>query len=149
MAYQSVEERDPSQARDDAMRARQFVAAAEDGDGDAEMDERIARFAELVPDWDSYGAKAISPRAIAVARDVLRTVVAQTAPALGGRELAVCIAPLPNGGVVLEWHGANADLEVEVTATGASDLLVERQTRFWRRGDHGGRRDAPRVHRRA
>ena len=91
----------------------------------AEMDERIARFAELQPDWDSYGAKVIAPVAIATARDVLRTIIQAAEPALGERVLAVWIAPLPNGGVVLEWRGATADLEVEVTASGVLQILLE------------------------
>lgn len=95
----------------------------------AEMDERIARFAELQPDWDSYGAKSISPVAIATARDVLGTVIRSTEATLGERVLAVWIAPLPNGGVVLEWRGATADLEVEVTASGALEILLEERGR--------------------
>ena len=89
----------------------------------AEMDERITRFAELEPDWHSYGAKAISPLAITVAREVLRSVIQQIEPTLAERVLAVWIAPLPDGGVVLEWHGTTADLEV--TASGTLELLVE------------------------
>jgi hypothetical protein len=89
------------------------------------LDDRIARFADLEPDWDSYGAKRISPTAIAVARQTLRSVTQGTEPALSERVLSVWIAPLPNGGVVLEWRGAAADLEVEIAADGALGLLLE------------------------
>ena len=89
------------------------------------LDDRIARFADLEPDWDSYGAQRIAPTAIAVARDVLRSVIHETEPALSERVLSVWIAPLPSGGVVLEWRGAAAELEVEIAANGALDLLLE------------------------
>lgn len=93
----------------------------------AMLDERIAQLAELETDWDSYGARSIAPEAIAAARDVLRTVIQITEPTIGERVLSVWIAPLPNGGVLLEWHGPTADLEVEVTANGALDLLLEKR----------------------
>jgi hypothetical protein len=95
----------------------------------AEMDERIDRFAALEPDWDSYGAKTVSPTAIATVKNVLRAVTAQADPAIGDRVLAVWLGPLPNGGIVLEWRGPTADLDVEVTASGALDLLLEERGR--------------------
>lgn len=93
----------------------------------ATLEERIARFADLEPDWDSYGAKPIFPEAIAKAQKVLRSLIQCAEPQLEERMLSVWIAPLPNGGVLLEWRRAMADVEVEVTADGALDLLVEQR----------------------
>ena len=39
--------------------------------------------------------------------------------------LSVWVAPLPSGAVVLEWRGAMAEVDIEVTAKGALELLVE------------------------
>jgi hypothetical protein len=91
----------------------------------AEIHERIARFGELEPDWDSYGAKKISPTAMAKAQDVLQALGKRPASAIGDDVLGVRVAPLPNGGVLLEWRGPSADLEVEITPTGGLDLLLE------------------------
>lgn len=93
----------------------------------ATLEERIARFADLEPDWDSYGAKPIFPEAIAKAQNVLRSLIQRANPRLEERVLSVWIAPLPNGGVLLEWRRAMADVEVEVTADGALDLVVEQR----------------------
>jgi hypothetical protein len=94
----------------------------------AEIHEHIARFGELEPDWDSYGAKAISPTAMAKAQDVLQAVGKRPASASGDDVLGVRVAPLPNGGVLLEWHGPSAELDVEITPTGTLDLLLEERS---------------------
>lgn len=91
----------------------------------AEMAMQIARFAELESDWDSYGAETISPQAIIAAKDVLQAVIRQTEPIIGEQVLSVWIAPLPSGGIMLEWRGPTADLEIEITADGTLDLLLE------------------------
>jgi hypothetical protein len=91
----------------------------------AHINERIARFGDLEPDWDSSGAKPISPTAMATAKDVLRAVSQLTTAATGDAALGVRVTPLPSGGILLEWHGPSTDLEVEVTRTGRLDLLLE------------------------
>lgn len=73
---------------------------------------------------DSYGAKVISPEAIATARDGCRALIQITTLAIGERVLSVWNAPLPSAGVLLEWLGATAALEVEVTANCALDLVL-------------------------
>ena len=93
----------------------------------ASLEERIARFSDLEPDWDSYGAGAISAEAIAQARNVLRSLIYSAEPRLEEPVLSVWVAPLPNGSVLLEWRGATADVEVEITANGALDLFLERR----------------------
>jgi hypothetical protein len=91
----------------------------------AHIHERIARFGDLEPDWDSYGAKPFSPTAMATAKDVLRAVSQRTTATTGDAAFGVRVTPLPSGGILLEWHGPSADLEVEVTRTGRLDLLLE------------------------
>jgi hypothetical protein len=58
---------------------------------------------ELKPNWDSYGAPAIDPRAIVAARAFL------------GEPIPV---PTVNGGVELVWEWQNLELEVEFAADG-------------------------------
>jgi hypothetical protein len=89
---------------------------------------KIDAFGELEPDWDSYGGKAISAGAIDSAKRFLQVVTSLTPPQLRSRALAVWVAPVPNGHVLLEWHGSEADLEVEVTETGDVDLLLASRT---------------------
>jgi len=87
----------------------------------------LDRIACLQADWDSYGAAAIDARAVAAVRRFL------------GYRWA--IVPLNDGGIQLEWHAGDVDLELEFGADGrpvhvfaqrASDgasLTVEEDTR--------------------
>ena len=63
-----------------------------------------------------------------MAQDVLRSVIRDAEPTRSQRVLSVWIAPLPSGGIGLEWRGATADLDVEIAANGALDLLLEERT---------------------
>ena len=75
----------------------------------AHIHERIARFGDLEPDWDSYGAKPISPTAMATAKDVLRAVSQRTTATTGDAAFGVRVTPLLSGGILLEWHGPSAE----------------------------------------
>jgi len=88
---------------------------------------RLDELAALPEDWDSYGAPALSPTSIQVARTLLAAL--SGAPALrDGIEVnPIHIAPLPVGGVQLEWTGPRADLEVEIDPDGRlAYLFVDR-----------------------
>lgn len=61
--------------------------------------ERIADLAELVDDWDSYGAEHVTDEALAVLRNL-------------------CAVPLKDGGIQIEWHCSGWDVEVEVNRHG-------------------------------
>jgi len=87
----------------------------------AETTSKIAALADLKEDWDSYGAAAIAPAAVAAAQNFVATRLKGTPvppPA---------VVPTSAGGVQLEWHGAGADLEIEFPAAGETLVWFEDQ----------------------
>ena len=66
---------------------------------------RIEYLSKLEPDWDGYGAKAISEDAIAQCQQIL----AETAQVPRHRLLQLFIAPLSNGGLELEWDSPSGN----------------------------------------
>ncbi len=82
--------------------------------------ERLEQLAELGPDWDSYGAHAPTPDAVAAAHDLLIAVGERLGHRLGSRVMPSAVVPLADGGVQIEWRGPTADLELEIRA--ADDL---------------------------
>ncbi|HEX7048917.1 MAG TPA: hypothetical protein VF188_01795 [Longimicrobiales bacterium] len=68
---------------------------------------RLARLLELEPDWDSYGARAVSIAAADTALVLLLGLAGPETP-------APHIVPTPAGGVQIEWHTPRLDLEVEI-----------------------------------
>jgi hypothetical protein len=88
---------------------------------------RLDELAALPDDWDSYGAPPLSATAIRHARGTLLALTEQ--PDLLGVSGVnpAHIAPLPSGGVQLEWTGPRAEIEVEIAPDGKLDcLLIER-----------------------
>lgn len=83
----------------------------------------IAEFAELGPDWDSYGAKPPTPEARRIVADSLQLFVSALAPFVGERALPYWVSPLRNGGVQIEWRSPATDLEVEVGPEGGLSFL--------------------------
>ena len=74
--------------------------------------DSVKRVAALGPDWDSYGARAVSPRAFVRLLPLLPTLLTDETP-------VPSVVPHPSGGLVLEWHQGGYDLEVSVSGTGA------------------------------
>lgn len=85
-----------------------------------QMNELLA----LPADWNSYGAKPISPDACTEAFNILRNEEwAGPLPT---------VVPTPRGGVQLEWHSKERDVEIEVLPDWSIGVLIE--TRRNRRG---------------
>lgn len=82
---------------------------------------RLDALAKLVPGWDTYGAQPIAPCAISVARELLRAVAAH--PRTAHAE-PYFVAPLPYGGVQLEWRKGGHAIEVEVAPDGSFAYLL-------------------------
>ncbi len=74
--------------------------------------DSVKRVAALGPDWDSYGARAVSPRAFVRLLPLLPALLTDETP-------APSVVPHPSGGLALEWHQGGYDLEVSVSAAGA------------------------------
>lgn len=77
--------------------------------------EGVESLARLKPNWDGYGAPAISEAAIDRAMDILWTVRRCVRPR---------IVPTARGGVQLEWYGVDEEIEVEVLPDGSAEYLL-------------------------
>lgn len=86
--------------------------------------QRLDELAALPDDWDSYGAPPPSATAIRQARGTLLALTEQ--PDLLGVPGVnpAHIAPLPSGGVQLEWTGPRAEIEVEIDPEGKLAYLL-------------------------
>lgn len=94
--------------------------------------EEIEALAQLEPDWDSYEAATISPRAITLAKDLV------VYTAIGAASLRIeahpsYIGPVPNGGVQIEWRRDGREIQVEVRPNQTLGCLLVKQ--------HGAQRD--------
>lgn len=86
--------------------------------------QRILAFAALECDWDSYGAEPISHDAIEGAQLLLSAVASQAEYKLGRGVKPYAVAPLADGGVQIEWRGAEYAIEVEISPDGRYGYLV-------------------------
>jgi len=81
--------------------------------------EYLEEFRALEEDWDSYGAAPITDVSLKAARRLLR------AAAAGELSKPYFVAPLPRGGVQVEWRGKRDALEIEISPqAGMSYLLI-------------------------
>lgn len=68
---------------------------------------RLRQIASYAPDWDGYGAEAISVRAITTAEQFLQSETLESiAPTYEGT-----VDPLHNGGVRIAWATTNPEAE--------------------------------------
>ncbi len=86
-----------------------------------ELAARCASFFDLGENWNSYRARPIEEDLI---EDGLRIAAMVLAP---GRRAPV-IVPTATGGVQLEWHSADEDLEIEVRALGRCRVFHRKGT---------------------
>ena len=88
---------------------------------------RLDALGELVDNWDSYGGAPPTPLSLETARRLLLKLDRQCRIRLGRDVDPFHIAPLPSGGVQLEWTGSSKDIEVEVGPDGRlAYLLIDR-----------------------
>ncbi len=83
----------------------------------------LSKFVRLEKDWDTYGAVPISSESIRIAH---RLVMAIIRLCLDTDEVKVpdVIAPIPNGGVHLEWIGSHKEIEVDIGPNGELGYLL-------------------------
>jgi hypothetical protein len=84
---------------------------------------RIAQFADLRPDWDSYGGDPPSPRARTEAGQWVEIVADLFGARAGDAAVPYSVAPLADGGVQLEWRGRSGVVELEVGPEGELGYL--------------------------
>jgi hypothetical protein len=73
---------------------------------------------ELPINWDSYGAKQISPVLINTAKDILHQLAPHDAP-------APSVVPTVDGSVQIEWHTRGIDLEVRLISSARIEVYFE------------------------
>ena len=89
--------------------------------------ERLDALGALADNWDSYGGAPPTSISLQVARSLLSRLGQRHRIPLGRDVNPYHIAPLPSGGVQLEWTGALKDIEVEVgPGGGLAFLLIDR-----------------------
>lgn len=69
----------------------------------------LVEIMQLAQNWDSYGARPVATVAVGRALDILTRVMGKASPAPN-------IVPLADGGLQMEWHTGNHDLEVVIPA---------------------------------
>jgi len=76
--------------------------------------KRLEAISVLQKDWDSYGGEAPAGAAIFAARKFIADLdrIQKAAPFF--------VAPIPDGGIQMEWQGRAGALEVEIAPTGDS-----------------------------
>jgi hypothetical protein len=79
---------------------------------------RIAGFADLPPDWDSYGGDPPSEVARSEAVRWVGVVADLFGSRAGAEVVPYSVAPLADGGVQLEWRGRKGIVELEVGPEG-------------------------------
>jgi hypothetical protein len=85
---------------------------------------RLNELAQLQPNWDSYDAEALTPSAIAAA-SLLITSVNEDRRSLTGRPAPPwVVAPVPDGGVQVEWMASPRKIVVQIDPDGELSYLV-------------------------
>ncbi len=83
-------------------------------------------FRALRPNWDGYGADAIVPSAIDLARELvslMESLLAEEARA------SLTLIPVRHGGVQIEWTDGDGDHELGVEPDGSLEFLhIDRST---------------------
>lgn len=76
----------------------------------------IQDLTRLPANWDSYGARPVKPECLQYAIDeVLQACMQGSTP-------APSVVPTNTGGVMLEWHCGNIDLEVRIENPGEAKV---------------------------
>jgi hypothetical protein len=83
---------------------------------------------DLEENWDSYGGRPPTSTALRLATRLIRTVEALYQGRAGERVSPYDVAPIPRGGVQIEWRGDDLHLEVEIGPVGDCAYLLKRLT---------------------
>lgn len=89
-----------------------------------ELEERFVTLARVEEDWDSYGAAAVDPHAIAVAHTLIMDVIAAFPRRPVAGLVPTDVLPLPNGNVQVIWQGPEGELDLDVDAQGSIGYLL-------------------------
>jgi len=82
--------------------------------------ERLKDIIVLPADWDSYGAHPARRENVEGALHALATVMSEESE-------IPWIVPLPSGGIQLEWHGDDSDIEIALDGAASSIGIDEEE----------------------
>lgn len=89
--------------------------------------EQLDSMLNLQSNWDGYGADAIQPRMVALAKDFVEFF--QVMEKVTDQNFNLHVMPTRVGGVQLEWQDATQEHELEIDTDGSIELLhVDRVT---------------------
>ena len=88
--------------------------------------ERLTRIAALAPNWDAHGALPPTPVAVATASLLIEAVAEEQERAAGARVAPETSAPIPDGGLQVEWAGRLERIEVQIAPDGMLGYLIVR-----------------------
>jgi hypothetical protein len=80
---------------------------------------KLAEVLALEPNWDSYGAAAVSRESVVAALEDVLPLVMEDGTFLPA------VVPTPRGGIQFEWHMCGLDVEIEVSRDGNARVIVE------------------------
>src|SRR5688500_4085365 len=86
--------------------------------------ERILELAHLPHDWDSEGADPPSGVAVAATAVLMTAVQEQHGLDIPERVAPSFSAPIPDGGLQVEWEGSGARIDVQVNPDGSYGYLA-------------------------
>jgi hypothetical protein len=127
-AFFAVDHPQPSPSRGNDRTAdieveRQWKAGTVDISSIKPTLQRVREIADLPVDWDSYGGRETT--AVAVA-EVSQLLVRSLHFPLPQNNVTVDVAPLPDGGVIVEWEAPARRLQVWVHGNGSrSGVVIE------------------------
>ena len=87
--------------------------------------QTLRRLSKLLPNWDSYGALPLTERALAITRQLLDDIASEMAGVAARDGMPYHIAPLADGGILLEWEtrGNGDELAADISADGGFGYL--------------------------
>jgi hypothetical protein len=88
--------------------------------------EQLDELATLNENWDSYGGSPPTQTSIAEAHELLSKIETLLGPSAGKRVRPFDVAPIPRGGVQIEWRGGDLHLEVEIGPDGDLSYLLKK-----------------------
>jgi hypothetical protein len=89
--------------------------------------ERLQELSKLEPNWDSYDAEPLSPTAVATASTLIAAVDETRRAVTGKHAPPWMVAPVPDGGLQVEWKSGPRKIEVLIDPEGdLSYLIIDR-----------------------
>lgn len=93
-------------------------SSSDDANAFRKVLSKLERLLDLPPNWDTYGSKQI-------ARTAFKTTLALLFSIANSGAQPPSVVPMSDGGLQLEWHTSNADLELAVSPTGEVEVFLD------------------------